>query len=238
MSNSIDIAGIIRYYDGLLDKHRDEARAAGWRNAGSQASKFSEVAQIFAHEDRAFSVYDVGCGLASLYDFLKKHHRQAQYFGSDINPRMVERARRMHPGIDLECRDILRARPRRRYDYAIACGTFNVRLNISKTRWLAYVEDMLHNLYGMARRGIAVDFLSSFARGQLASEYHADPSDILSFAQRRLSPLAEIRHSSSPGHFAVFVYRAQPARTISRLRGPSLKSRSTIDSRGKNAPYR
>jgi len=236
MAGAINVRAIIRYYDELLATKRDAAQAVGWRNRASQEAKFHEISQLFAHERSPFSVYDVGCGIAGLQPFLKKHFPLARYYGCDISGRMVEAAREEYPQVDVECRDISRTPPRRKYDYAVACGTFNICLKTSKLSWEVYAHDMLRVLYRIARRGIAVGFLSSFAEGKLASEYYPEPSAILSFVQRRLSPLAEIRHACSPGHFAVLAYRPSEAQRISRLRGPSLKSKSIIDSRGTNKP--
>jgi SAM-dependent methyltransferase len=236
MRNPTGVREIISYYDGLLDKHGDDPQSVGWSSTVSQRRKFFEIAGLFAHEKLPFTVYDVGCGIGHLHDFLAEINPLARYYGCDINPRMIEMARRRIPPIEIACRNILRTPPKEKYDYAVACGTFNTRLKTPRPVWAAYVRDMMRMLYRIARKGIAVDFLSSFAEGKLTTEYYQDPSEILDFVQRRLSPLAEIRHSSSPGHFAVFAYRWLPAESTSRLRGPSLKSRSTIDSFGVNEP--
>ncbi len=236
MRRSIDLENVTLRYDALLDRYSDDSRAVGWRDAQSQASKFYEIAQVFAHEKRSFTVYDVGCGLGNLYDFLKDTNRFARYHGCDINPRMIERARRRHGKLAVDCRDILLAPPRKRYDYVLASGTFNLRMNNSEPAWQKYVERMLRALYGISRHGIAVGFLSTFARHEERDEFHENPSRILDFVQRALSPLAEIRHSASPGHFAVFAYRSLPLKRISRLRGPSLKSKSMIERRGIKSP--
>jgi SAM-dependent methyltransferase len=236
MPESIDAENIIRYYNDLLDLHVDESHAVGWSNAESQASKFYEVTQIFAHEKHPFSVYDVGCGLGHLHEFLAKTNPLARYYGCDINPKMVERAHQRNANLEVECRDILLSPPQERYDYVVASGTFNLRMNSSKAAWKHYVQQILAALYGITGRGMAIDFLSTFAQSEEPNEYHEDPSEILTFVQRNLSPLAEIRHSVSPGHFAVFAYRSFPLKRISRLRGPSLKSKSTIDIRGTKSP--
>lgn len=208
MLRAIDLANVNRYYDALLDKHHDDSRAVGWRNTQSQTAKFLQLAQVFAHETRPFTIYDVGCGLGNLCGFLQEHNALARYFGCDINPRMIARAKEKWPDLRVEHRDFLAFPPEQLHDYAVACGTFNIRPDVSEIRWRAYVEEMLRALYRIARKGVAIDFLSSFASRKLASEYHADPSVVLRFAQRELSPLAEIRHSRSPGHFAVFIYRS------------------------------
>lgn len=213
----VDFQAIVRAYDRFLDKGSDDARRVGWRNAKSQQRKFAEITQILPAYETPFSVYDVGCGLASLYDFLKRTYPLARYRGCDIHPGMIERARLRNPDLDLECRDILRSPPRVKFDYVLASGTFTVHPGSSKGRWDAYVKEMLQTLYRIAKRGVAVGFLSSLAKNKESTEYHPNPSAILDFAQRRLSPFAEIRHSQSPGHFALLIYRS-PRLLVPRLR--------------------
>lgn len=238
MPNSIDLENIIDYYDGLLEKHTNVSRAVGWRNAESQKRKFFEIAQVFAHESRPFTVYDVGCGLGSLYDFLKDTNRLARYYGCDINPRMIGKARQRNGRLAVECRNLLLSPPKKQFDYVLGSGIFNLRMRTSKRAWKEYIYQMLMAMYGMTKRGMAIGFLSTFARREEPDEYHQNPSEMLEFVQNAISPLAEVRHSLSPGHFAIFVYRSLPLKSISRLRGPSLKSKSMIDKFGTNAPKR
>jgi SAM-dependent methyltransferase len=208
--NKVDLRPIVRAYDSYLARRAEDARRVGWRDSESQSRKFAEICELFAADDTSFSVYDLGCGLANMYEFLKDRHPQARYTGCDIHEGMITNARSRNPSIELECRDIRRSPPKKRYDYVTASGTFNLRLKNDRGQWSAYTASMLRIMYRIARRGIAVGFLSSFASQKERREYHADPSVVLSYAQRHLSPLAEIRHSQSPGHFALFVYRKAP----------------------------
>lgn len=204
----MDLKQIICAYDEFLGEHGDDARSVGWRNAETQYRKFAEICAIFASETAPFSVYDVGCGLANLSGFLKERYPLARYAGCDIHPGMIEKARLRHPGIDVENRDILCSPPQKSYDYVVASGTFNLRLGNGLAGWNRYTESMLCAMYAFGTKGISAGFLSCFAENQVPDEYHPDPAELLAFAQLRLSPLAELRHSQSPGHFALFVYRA------------------------------
>lgn len=236
MPGAFHLQNVIRYYDALLDTYPDDSRAVGWRNAASQNAKFSELIEVFAHERRPFTVYDVGCGLGSLHAFLEKHNPLASYSGGDINPRMISRARAANPRLRVERRDLLASPLKKTYDYVVASGTFNLRLDVSNRAWQVFIYRMAQAMYASSRRGIAIGFLSSLAQHQAPGEHYQKPWAILQFVQRQLTPLAEVRHSHSPGHFAVFAYHSLPRSSTSRLRGPSLKSKSTIESRGTNAP--
>ena len=119
---------------------------------------------------------------------------------------MIALARLRRPGVAVEERNILDNPPEERYDYVVASGTFS-HSAVSDKAWTDYVHEMMETMFRIARRGIAVVFLSTFADMQDEGDYHQDPSEILRFAQQKLSPLAEIRHSFSPWTFAIFVYR-------------------------------
>ncbi len=202
--------GVLKFYDRLLHQELEDARAVGWRSTQTQRRNFGALAQIFAGETGPFSVYDVGCGLAGLHDFLKEWSPLASYAGCDIHPGMIERARRTRPAATVEERDILQNPPAGHYDYVVASGTFS-HLDVSKVAWSEYIHEMMRAMFRIARRGMATVFLSSLAEVQEPGDYHQDPGDILRFAQAELSPLAEIRHAFSPWTFAIFVYRASPA---------------------------
>jgi trans-aconitate methyltransferase len=199
----------LRFYDRLLDEDLEDARAVGWRSSQTQQRNFNALAQIFAGETLPFSVYDVGCGLAGLHAFLKESYPLAGYAGCDIHPGMIERARRRRPAATIEERNILQ-NPPPEYDYVVASGTFS-HLDISEQAWSEYIREMMRAMFAIARRGMAIVFLSTLAEIQEPGDYHQDPADILRFAQAELSPLAEIRHAFSPWTFAIFVYRSSPA---------------------------
>ena len=198
---------VLRFYDGLIDENFHDARTVGWRSAQTQRRNFAALADIFAKETGSFSVFDVGCGLADLSEYLQEVQPAARYSGCDIHPGMIALARLQHPGVAVEERNILENPPEERYDYVVASWTFSHRA-VPDNVWTNYVHEMMEAMFRMARRGIAVVFLSTFADIQEAGDYHQDPSEILRFAQRELSPLAEVRHSFSPWTFAIFVYRS------------------------------
>lgn len=211
MSGSLDLASVAEYYELLLQKESEPGRRVGWQNRASQEQKLGEVAELFAHETAPFTLYDIGCGLGALARFLERQALPVQYAGCDISSQMIVRARASHPGREFEIRDILKDPPVRIYDYAVACGTFNVCGDNSAPAWTDYVEAMLSTMYGVARRGMAAHFLSSGATKPWPGEYGADQDAILTYARRRLSPHSIVRRSVSAGHFALFVHRERPA---------------------------
>jgi len=197
---------LVEHYNALLDRFGDSPQSVAWRDRPFQEFRFASVAQVFEHERGPFSVYEVGCGLGHLSEFLERHFPLAAYSGCDINPKMVERALRRIPTARLEVRDVVSAPPPPA-DYVVASGIFNLRMNLSSERWWGIVRDVLRAMYGAARKGIAANFLSSLVDWQREIAFHQDPAVALQFAQSELSRFVELRHAYYPWEFTLMVYR-------------------------------
>ena len=79
---------------------------------------------------------DYGCGFGSLIEFLDGKGVEFQYLGFDVSEEMVENAKELYGDkyrftTSLTEIDI--------FDYAIANGIFNVRLDCSEEDWIKYI---------------------------------------------------------------------------------------------------
>jgi SAM-dependent methyltransferase len=203
----IDFERIVRYYDRLLDSPLTDAQISNWRNAETQARGFAHISEIFPGSSARFTVYDVGCGSANFYDYLRRFYPKARYMGCDINARMIERVRERDPAIGVECRNILVDPPSNSYDFVIASGTFNQNAGNPNAAWAAYIRRMLRAMYRLARRGLAVGFLSTAARVIDPDDYYQDPEELLEFARSKLSGSAQMSCSVQPWHCVLSVRR-------------------------------
>ena len=140
------------HYRRQIEQYDDPARACSWRNEEVARRNFAAVSQVFAHETRPFSVYEIGCGFATLRDFLAEHFPLAAYSGSDLLSEMIERAKARDPGVDVEQRDILVDPPARRFDYVVISGLFNLRMHNEEGMWFELVKKMLKSAYALAEK--------------------------------------------------------------------------------------
>jgi SAM-dependent methyltransferase len=194
------------YYNELLDSHGFSAKAVSWRDEAFQQFRFASIAQAFDQERGPFTVYEVGCGLGHLRDFLREHFPNASYSGADINPKMVERALQRDSSLAVEHRDIVNDPPPQA-DYVVASGIFNLRMQHTDEAWETIVRSVLKAMYATAKRGIAANFLSSHVDWKREIAYHQDPARTLQFALTELSRFAEVRHAYYPWEFTLAVYR-------------------------------
>lgn len=211
-SGADDYRALNEFYNALLDDHGFSAKAVAWRDEAFQQFRFASIAQAFEHERGPFTVYEVGCGLGHLRDFLREHFPNASYSGADINPKMIERALERDASLAVEQRDIV-SNPPPPADYVVASGIFNLRMQHTDEAWETVVRSVLKAMYAMAKRGIAANFLSSHVDWKREIAYHQDPARTLQFALTELSRFAEVRHAYYPWEFTLAVYReARPLR--------------------------
>ncbi len=202
----IDLAPVKDHYGALLRKHGISPKSLSWKDESVALRNFAAVTQLFAHEHSPFSVYEVGCGLGHLSDFLEQHFEQASYSGCDILEDMIRKGIERKPGLPLEVRNILE-NPPPVVDYVVVSGLFNLRLQHSPEVWWEFVKNMLHVMYGSARKGIASNFLTSVVDWKRDWGYYQDPSQVFKYSQDVLSRFVEIRHAYYPWEFTLCVYR-------------------------------
>ena len=206
MDRDVDLETVKDHYRALLAENRDTAKACSWKSEEVAARNLAAVAQVFAHETEPFTVYEVGCGVAAMADFLRAQVPLARYSGCDILAEMIERAKERDPGVDVEQRDILTSPPSSQYDYVIISGLFNLRMSNDDETWFTFVKSMLKSAFGIARKGLASNFLTSYVDFKRELGYYQDPGRVFDFAQRELSRFSEIRHSYYPWEFTLLVY--------------------------------
>ena len=195
------------HYRALLVENHDTAKVCSWKSEEVADRNFAAVAQIFAHETEPFTVYDVGCGVAAMADFLRAHVPLARYSGCDILAEMIGRAKERDASLDVEQRDILIAPPARQFDYVVISGLFNLRMNNDPRAWQTFVDRMIQSAFAIAGKGLASNFLTGHVEWTREQGYYQDPSRMLDYAIRNVSRFCELRHAYYPWEFTLCVYR-------------------------------
>ena len=127
--HEVDIAYQRNRYRTRYSKHGYAPETLGWGKGGRQSLRFSVLGGIGI--GTSSSVLDVGCGFGDLYSYLKKTAWSGEYLGIDLVNELLDEARRQHPGISVQNRDLLRDPLPMQYDYVVSAGIFNLKLHIS-----------------------------------------------------------------------------------------------------------
>ena len=206
------------YYRSLLEAHGESPKSVGYNDTTTQNERFARLARVLEGQASPFTVHEVGCGLGHFGEYLQAHHPGAVYSGSDLVDEFVEACRRKFPGSTFELRDITADPPAGRYDFVTMSGTLNPRLATPAAEWRAHVLAVLEAMYGMARNGIAANFLTSYGHtDKMRPELHyQDPAEILDHVTRNLSRHVEIDAAGPLYEFTLRVHRPEHVRRLYR----------------------
>lgn len=173
MSDSIQ-RRVSDYYTGKLKSHGASHWGVDWNSTESQVLRFEQLCRVI--DQPAYSVLDYGCGYGALIDYLDERGGTYTYTGYDIAPAMIEAARGHYAGRDAVrfTASVAELQPA---DYIIASGIFNVKMDISNESWHEYIQQTVDMMWGLARRGIAFNALTSYSDAEYMRDdlHYADP---------------------------------------------------------------
>jgi len=194
----------LEYFTRTLEEAADEHHAVA-QSKQSHLKRFVKMLDL--GDFRGKTLLDVGCGIGGFYDFLKERDIHCQYTGIDINEKMIEKARQLHPHMkeDFFVCDIIEEKLDREFDYVLSVGPLNLKfagdLNIVMTMRL--VKEM-HNL---ARVGAAISMTSSWTQKPNFETFYYEPCHILA-ETAKFCVNSKFDHTYLPHDFTLFLYKA------------------------------
>ncbi|MBE7174614.1 MAG: class I SAM-dependent methyltransferase [Williamsia sp.] len=197
----LDIAGIFRYHNALIEKHGSgSVGALGWLQRKGQQARFEKLSEI--SDMNGCSVLDAGCGHADLYPFLQKKYPLLTYYGCEQLPQLLNVAAQRYKGannIRLYLGDFLQA-SLPASDYIIVSGSLNYR-----HREEDYIYEAIRTLFAHCQIGLGFNLLSGGTEpGTLLVAYH--PHQILRFCQT-LTPNVQLHQGYWKDDFTIFMFK-------------------------------
>ncbi len=148
------------------------------------------------------SVLDLGCGFGDFYAYLREFNIETQYTGYDINPNLIEVAKRVYPDAEFHVKDIqIDSFPE--FDYIVSTSAFNSLLATDDN--YNFAESILTICYRHARKGVAIDFLSSYVDFKNPILFHYSPERIFSIA-KKITKRVCLRHDYPLFDFCIYLY--------------------------------
>jgi SAM-dependent methyltransferase len=124
----MSVEGIYDHYKDNFGKGLTNDRILDWENRECQEIRFS-ILKDFIEDNHLtdFTLLDVGCGLADLYDYLNRFDIHDNYTGIDILPQMIDLAKQQHPNLRLIAGDIFTDDVfSEQFDIVYSSGIFNI----------------------------------------------------------------------------------------------------------------
>jgi SAM-dependent methyltransferase len=201
---------IADYYAEKVATHGPTPQGADWKSAESQSLRFSVLVRMLAGAPGTPSLDDYGCGYGALLDHLRSTRQAVDYLGLDASSRMVEQARRCHPGD--EALFVEQTRSPRVSRFAVASGIFNVRLGNPESAWEGHILETLDAMHELSVEGFAFNCLSTYSDPPLRKEYlyYGDPCHYFDLCKRRYAAQVSLLHDYGLYEFTLIV-RKSPA---------------------------
>ena len=186
-------------YNERLKQYGYNPKTLGWLK-GKQEIRFQVLLEIGSLVN--CSILDVGCGFGDLYGFLVNNGIKIQYTGVDINQNLLEIGKELYPTASFKVMDFDTESLEKEFDWVFASGIFNFKLEDNES----FIKNMLSKMFSISKKGVAVDFMSSYVDYQNEGSYHAIPGEIFSYC-KQLSRRVTLRHDYMPFEFCVYIYK-------------------------------
>jgi SAM-dependent methyltransferase len=191
---------IARYYNDLVDRFGHDPRACDASSSASLEIRYKVLAGVC--DLTGLSVLEVGCGFGDLGVHVCARFPEVRYTGVDLSPRMVEEARRCHPGLEFFCSDLMALPDTAQYDVVLAQGIFYLLREDAEAR----TQAMIAKMYALARKAVAFSAISSWTTRKTPGEHYLDPATLLGTC-RALTSKVVLRHDHLPNDVAVYLYK-------------------------------
>ncbi len=194
---------LINLYEDRYDQFGYDVKSIGWGNIESQQLRFRILAEIADLSN--CRICDFGCGFGDLYLYLTERFTNIDYVGIDLSVKLIEEAKRRYPQAAFEVRDILENPLKKKFDYMLASGTLSFKLKNHEK----YVEKILTAMIKASKKGVGVNFLSSYVDYELEKNFHFSPEKAFTLA-KKLTKYVTIRHDYPLYEFTLYLYQSCP----------------------------
>lgn len=196
---------ISNYYDEKIIKFGAEPQGVDWNSIESQQLRFDILTLLILDKEK-FSILDYGCGFGSLYDYLKKKFSNFNFIGFDISQEMINKAIKRN-NWEISAKWVTSLNASDRFDYTLASGIFNVKLENSDEEWLKYVLETINQLNSYSMKGFSFNVLTKYSDKEYMRDYlyYADPMYLFDYCKTHLSKNVALLHDYNLYEFTIIV---------------------------------
>ncbi len=193
-----------KFFSNAIAEYGAAHKAVDWPDLAQQITRFAELSRLFDNS-KPFDVMDYGCGYGAMLDYLKDSNTPLTYWGYDISNAMLAAARDTHPG--MENYFLSEVPEGTTYDYVVASGIFNLKMDIPVTAWEEIIHQTIDKFDALSSRGFAFNMLTSYRepRRKRSHLYYGDPLRYFDLCFRKYSPNIALLHDYNLWDFTIIV---------------------------------
>ncbi|EZH72937.1 hypothetical protein ATO12_18120 [Aquimarina atlantica] len=195
---------IVDYYQKQIKKHGFGAKGMDWKNEETQFLRFKTINKFIDFSNMP-SILDVGCGGGGYLKYCIDHDLDLKYKGIDIVPEMVERVKKVY-GTDKalikEIKDVSE-----NFDYVIASGTYNAKLDVDSKDWEEYVFDSIKHMFRVSNHKVILNLMTPYVDYEYDRLYYPDLNRLTSYIVKNITRNFSIDHSYELYEFTLVIYK-------------------------------
>lgn len=193
------------YYSQKIIKNGATPQGVDWNSVESQELRFEVLSKVIT-DVANFSVLDYGCGFGSMYDYFKHKYSNFKFIGLDISEEMINEALKKHEQ-DAASQWLTTITDADKFDFVIASGIFNVRLENTQEDWLIYVLETLQKLNSHSTKGFSFNVLTKYSDKEFMKDYlyYADPLFLFDYCKTNFSKNVALLHDYNLYEFTLIV---------------------------------
>ena len=202
---NVNLNDIRNYFDDKLQQFGSTPQGVDYNSPHSQEHRFAQLIRIL-NSNNPYSLLDFGSGYGSLYGYLLRFGHKLTYFGYDILESMVQEGQKIykeHP----DCHFSTSLADFPQADYAVASGTFNMKMDYKVGDWQAFVLDNIHKMDAQTTRGFSFNLLTSYSDPEYMRQdlYYADPCFYFDYCKKHFSKNVALLHDYGLFDFTILV---------------------------------
>lgn len=201
---------IVAHYEGCYARFGDECRGVDWPNPTDAARRYQVMLDVIREPaGKPVSLFDFGCGLAHLYEYLFNAGRsEIEYAGADLSTEFVSACRRKFPGVEFYCGDVFeKSFQLPKFDYVVINGVLTEKVSLSFGEMWDYAKRLLTILFDVAEKGIAFNVMSKQVDWERDDLFHLPLDTLAEFLTKKLTRNFVIRNDYGLYEYTAYVYR-------------------------------
>ncbi len=193
------------YFHNRMQQFGASPKGVDYNGPDAQEIRFDQLTKIITSQDK-FSIIDHGCGYGALYDYLSSRGYQFDYLGFDLNPEMIETAKKIH----VKHRNAQFTQDEKNLvvsDYLIAACVYNIKFDCLSSEWTRYIESDLQKMNKLYTKAFSINFLTSYSdeSRKRSDLYYADPCHFFDYCKRNFSRNVALLHDYQIFDFTIIV---------------------------------
>lgn len=206
-----DYHSLVSFYTDCFIRHGTNHKGVDWPKEQDALARHSVMLDLLAADSgEKPTLLDLGCGYGALKDTMDAKGLHADYRGIELSEPMLQSARKRHPTLSWEVRDVLQQPlPERSVDFVVMNGVLTEKRELSFEAMESFAQAMIRAAFSACRVGIAFNVMSEHVDWKRDDLFHLGFDRLAAFLKSEVSRNFVFRADYGLYEYTTYVYREQ-----------------------------